>query len=205
MGQQVRFGLDAGQANLVNLERPDVHLTLGEALCLYTLVFANRPRHVFEIGSFQGGSGRIIAQAMTDTGVTPTPKNFFMIDPQPRFTPENEAFLRERGTVIAAPSPQAFQLLPFIDGGFDFAFVDGDHAEEGVYRDLIAVRERVRSGAIVLCHDVFYVPTDRGILRAAKDAGYIDCGLVASIPTETNDVENGYKVAWGGFRMLRKP
>ena len=203
MQASLRFGMDAEQRNLVNLERPDVHLSVGEALMLYATVLANRPRHVFEIGTFLGGSARIIAQAMIDTGLPPRPRSFFMIDPMPRLTPENEAFLADKGTLIAAGSPQALELLPYVDGGFDFAFVDGDHAEEAVYRDLQAVRHHIAPHAIVLCHDVMYVPTDRGVRRAARDFGYVDCGLIASIPTETDQMEADFKVAWGGLRMLR--
>lgn len=199
----LRFGLDAEGRNLVNLERPDVHMSLGETLILYATVFANRPRHVLEIGTFLGGSARIIAQAMIDTGLPPRPRTFFMIDPMPRLTPENEAFLADKGTLIAAGSPQALELLPYVDGGFDFALVDGDHAEEAVYRDLQAVRQHIAPHAIVLCHDVMYVPTGRGVQRAARDFGYRDCGLIASIPNETDQMEADFKVAWGGLRMLR--
>ena len=203
MDLPLRFGLDAGAKNLVDLGLPDVQLSLGEALCVYTLIVANRPRHVFEIGTCFGGSSRIIAQAMSDAGVPPTPANFFMIDPEPRLTPENDAFLRGRGTVIAAGSPQALDHLPRVKDGFDFVFVDGDHAEQAVYRDLEGIRRRIGRDAIVLCHDVLYVPTGRGVERAARDFGYRDCGLLASVPNETDQMENGFKVAWGGLRMLR--
>lgn len=203
MTNGVRFGLDTERRNLLDLALPDVQLSLGEALCLYTLVQANRPRHVLEIGTCHGGSSRIIAQAMVDAGVPPTPASYFMIDPMPRHTPENEAFLRDKGTVIAAASPQALDLVSWVPGGFDFVFVDGDHAEEAVYRDLEGLRRRISPNAFVLCHDVFYVPTGRGVERAAAQFGYRDCGLIASVPSTTDQMEDGYGVAWGGLRLLR--
>ena len=90
-------------------------------------------------------------------------------------------------------------------GGLIWRFIDGDHAEDAVFNDLVEAYRLLRPNAIVLCHDSYYVPTQRGIVKAAKSAGYLDCGEMVSTPVTTQQVEEGFIVEWGGLRMLRKP
>src|SRR3989304_3581598 len=134
---------DASQATRVHVDQRDVHMLKGEVIFLYALVFALRPRRVVEIGSLHGGSARIMAQAMIDSGVVPTSKTMFLIDPQPRFTEENQKYLADKATVIAKASPQAFDRVPELADSIDFAFVDGDHAEEAVRKDLVCLYNRL--------------------------------------------------------------
>lgn len=190
--------------NRADLDLKDIHQQSQEALILYSTVLAWRPNRIFEVGSFKGGSGKIIAQALVDSGNEVSPRHLFMIDPDPRLTPENAEFLQDKATIIAAPSPAAYQQLPDPNDGFDMAFIDGDHAEDAVYADLMHAHRLLRPGAIVLCHDSYYMPTRRGILRAAHAASYIDCGEMVRDPVTTEQFENGYRVEWGGLRMLRK-
>ena len=85
------------------------------------------------------------------------------------------------------------------------AFIDGDHSEEGIYADLVHAFPVLLPGAVVICHDSYYVPVQRGIDRAVRGAGFWDCGQITSDPVVTDSYENGYRVLWGGLRMLRKP
>lgn len=180
------------------------HLQPQEATLLYALVHAARPQFVFEVGSFQGGSARIIAEALIDAGQPSTRSSFFMIDPEPRLVPLHASFLDDKATIIAAPSPAAYRQLPRITPGFDFAFIDGDHAEAAVLADLSAARPLLAPGAIVLCHDAAYAPTRRGIDRAVLEGGFVDCGDLVGNPVWTDQFENGERVLWGGLRMLRR-
>jgi predicted O-methyltransferase YrrM len=188
----------------LNLNLAHTHLQPQEATLLYAVALSHRPRRVLEVGSFQGGSAHILAQALIDAGLCPTPDNFFMIDPEPRLVAEHASFLEGKTTIIARGSPVAYGDIPRAAGSFDLAFIDGDHAEEAVYADLIGVRPLLAEGAIVLCHDSFYVPTMRGIDRVVAAGGFIDFGQMVSSPVTTDQIENGYRVEWGGLRMLRR-
>jgi predicted O-methyltransferase YrrM len=191
-------------SNRLEFDLQHTHLQPQEATLLYAIVHAMKPRHLFEVGSFQGGSARIIAQALIDAGQPSTPATFFMIDPEPRISPLHAAFLEDKATIIAAASPAAYQTLPRVAAGFDFAFIDGDHAEAAVHADLLAARPLLAPGAIVLCHDAAYAQTKRGIDHAVRDGGFIDCGDLIASPVWTEQFEDGERVLWGGLRMLRR-
>jgi cephalosporin hydroxylase len=60
------------------------HLQTQEATLLYAIVHAMKPRHLVEVGSFQGGSVCMITQALIDAGQPSTPATFVMIDREPR-------------------------------------------------------------------------------------------------------------------------
>jgi predicted O-methyltransferase YrrM len=190
--------------NRLGFDLQHTHLQPQEATLLYALVQATKPRHLFEVGSYQGGSARIIAEALIDAGQPTTPTTFFMIDPEPRISPIHAAFLADKATIIAAGSPDAYQTLPRVAEGFTFAFIDGDHAESAVHADLVAALPLLAPGAIVLCHDAAYGPTRRGIDRAVLDGGFIDCGDLVASPVWTDQFEDGERVFWGGLRMLRR-
>lgn len=191
-------------SNRLGFDLQHTHLQPQEATLLYAIVHAMTPRHLFEVGSFQGGSARIIAQALIDAGQPPTPSTFFMIDPEPRISPLHATFLADKATIIAATSPAAYQTLPTVAEGFDFAFIDGDHAEAAVHADLVSALPLLAPGAIVLCHDAAYAQTKRGIARAVRDGGFIDCGDLVASPVWTEQFEDGERVLWGGLRMLRR-
>jgi predicted O-methyltransferase YrrM len=172
------------------------HLLKAEVLLLYAFVFALRPHRAVEIGSLYGGSARIIAQAMIDAGRPPTPETLFLIDPAPRFTQDNKAFLASKSTMIEQASPQAFKLL---NGAFDFALLDGDHSEEAVRDDIHGLSIYMNVGGYILCHDAFNEQTRRGIDKGIAVTGLIDCGMMATTPqTDTSDE------MWGGLRVLRR-
>ena len=190
--------------NRLGFDLQHTHLQPQEATLLYAIVHATKPRHVFEVGSFQGGSAHIMAQALIDAGQPPTPSTVIMIDPEPRISPIHATFLADKATIIAAGSPDAYQTLPRVTEGFGFAFIDGDHAEAAVHADLVAALPLLAPGAIVLCHDAAYGPTRRGIDSAVLDGGFIDCGDLVSSPVWTDQFEDGERVFWGGLRLLRR-
>ena len=39
------------------------------------------------------------------------------------------------------------------DASIDIAFVDGDHSFDGIVGDLVALRPKMKSGGVILCHD----------------------------------------------------
>lgn len=56
----------------------------------------------------------------------------------------------------------------FDDGSLDFVYIDGDHTQWGVRRDLEAWTPKVRKGGIVSGHD-WQLPSVREVLEPLKD------------------------------------
>jgi len=72
--------------------------------------------------------------------------------------------------IIQADSVDA---APFIaDGSLDFVFIDGDHAYEGVKRDIAAWLPKVKPGGWLTGHDYGNKP-DGGVRRAVDELGMI--------------------------------
>ncbi len=72
----------------------------------------------------------------------------------------------------------------FVDGGFDWVYIDADHHYENVKRDIEAWYPKVRAGGIVAGHDyVDYL--DMGVIQAvnefAAEHGY-EVGLTTEDP-----------------------
>ncbi len=49
------------------------------------------------------------------------------------------------------------------DGWLDFVFIDGDHTEAGVLRDIEAWSPKVRSGGMILGHDCSWITVRRAV------------------------------------------
>lgn len=70
------------------------------------------------------------------------------------------------------------------DESIDFAFIDGDHSEDGIYGDLITIFPKMKVGGVILCHDcVEGTETYKGLLKFTKDFESIPntCGMVKII------------------------
>jgi hypothetical protein len=61
------------------------------------------------------------------------------------------------------------QANRFRDGSVDFVFIDGDHTEKGVRRDIEAWEPKVRSGGMVLGHDCSWPTVKRVISEVFPD------------------------------------
>src|SRR5919204_1079010 len=67
-----------------------------------------------------------------------------------------------RARIIKADTVTAAAEFP--PGYFDFAFVDGDHSERGVRRDIEAWKPLIRKGGFLTGHDIMW-PTVEKIVR----------------------------------------
>jgi predicted O-methyltransferase YrrM len=81
---------------------------------------------------------------------------------------ENRARIRlkpfaDRCTIIKGYSKRA--AMDFADEAVDFVFLDGDHGEYGVRADILAWRDKIRPGGMLLGHDAAWPG-----VRAAIDA-----------------------------------
>jgi len=84
-----------------------------------------------------------------------------------------------RCIILAMPSTEAAEYVE--PASLDFVFIDGDHTEAGVERDIRAWAPKVRSGGLVLGHDCHWITVKRVIDRLCP--GWRDEGeAVWSIP-----------------------
>lgn len=68
-----------------------------------------------------------------------------------------------RGRCAILKGDSVDQAKRIQNGSLDFVFIDGDHTEEGVRRDIIAWKSKVRRGGMILGHDVSW-PTVRKVI-----------------------------------------
>lgn len=192
--------LFARHKGLKTLEKVHAHLVMRERLLLYSVVLARAPERCLEIGVAQGGSSRIIHQALEDLGQGA----LVSIDPKPQIDFDwNE--IANRATLLYGSSPQALERAREIAGGpFDFVFVDGDHSTIGVRNDLLGLLKVTEPGATILLHDTYYPPTATGIdWVLARRRGYSDGGILST--TRNPGIENGWhETAFGGLRLLTR-
>lgn len=190
----------ARASGLKTIEHVHAHMVYRERLFLYSLVFAFAPRRCLEIGVAQGGSARIIHQALADLGQG----TLVAVDPHPRLD-FDWATISERATLLVGASPEVLpRAMAEAGGPFDFVFVDGDHSTAGVRADLVGLVDVTAPGAKILLHDAYYPPTAAGIHSVVRThAAFADVGLVAT--TRNPGIELGTReTTYGGLRLLAR-
>ena len=178
------------------------HMAQRERLCLYSLVYGLAPRYALELGSYTGGSAMIISGALDDVALggklMAVEPNGHMIDPRAR------AAIAHNGVFVEGFFPEDLPRTfdgQSTEGLFEFCFYDALHDEEFVARTLALVPRFLAPGGFIVSHDSYYAPQARGIERAVKKAGLIDCGMITRV---ANDVaEPG--ALYGGMRLMKKP
>lgn len=174
-------------------------MRMPERVALYSLIYGIQPRNCLEIGTCQGGSSAIICHAMNDMGFG----RLTCVDPMPQIAPQLWSQISNRCRLFQGPSPHILQeVARHIDAPFDFALIDGDHAYDGVVRDITGVLPYLADRAYLLFHDAHFPDVQRAIDEAvATNPQLTDCGMVSVESTVL--FEHGQKVTWGGLRLLR--
>lgn len=172
-------------------------MPLYERVLLHGLTVGLAPRHVLEIGTFQGGSTLVMCAALDDLG----DGLIVCVDPDPRLADETWEAIRHRATIVSGPSPEAVAEARQIAGaGFDFALIDGDHSRAGVDRDIDATVQVLADEAHVVFHDAHYHEVSESIDAALeRHAGRFDDAGLLSRGFTTDE----HGVRWGGLRLLR--
>jgi predicted O-methyltransferase YrrM len=118
--------------------------------------YASGHRVALEIGTYMGVSASIISRALIPDG------QLYCVDPweihhgreNPCWTICKRELQRNgnasRVTFLQGLSHEMESVMP---ASFDFIFVDGDHAYEGLERDWGIVMRRLQPGGIVCLHD----------------------------------------------------
>jgi predicted O-methyltransferase YrrM len=177
-------------------------LSMHERVLLYGLVAGLQPQRVLEVGTFQGGSTLIMCAALDDLGAG----TIVCVDPDPRVAPEHWEAVQHRATMVAEGSPEALgRAAEIAAGGFDLAFIDGDHSKLGVERDIEATLPTLSDEAHLLFHDANYSEIREALDEAvARHPGELsDAGLVSVDASPHVSDADGKEVLWGGLRLLR--
>lgn len=178
-----------------------VWMTRAERLMLFSLAFCLRPRSYLEIGTFQGGSALIVANALA---ALESKARIFCVDPQPKIAPEDWAQLESRAQLFQGYSPQILGEVAQAAGmPFDLVLIDGDHSYTGALRDAQGVLPYVASGGYIVFHDAFHPEVGRAIdhFLDRHPGAITDMGMMTREVTVMHD-EHGNEVEWGGLRLV---
>lgn len=143
-------------------------VSVHDALFLYNMVRALRPRRVLEIGVASGGSTAILLTALADVGVPPTDEwgeptlQSYDLHPWCYFdrsrpvgsavhemAPELAPGVRVRTRETAADAGRRWVREPV-----SLAFIDADHRHPWVTADLLGLMPALAPGAWVVLHDI---------------------------------------------------
>ena len=130
------------------------------------LVMMIQPTIAVEIGSFRGFSACCWAAGMREVGRG----HLWSIEKNKKFTEIAKENIRALGlgkyvTMINGDGAGTITKTTKLQG-MDFLFIDGDHNEEAVAKDITDTFRFVRPGGYILCHDFDTKYTQSGINRA---------------------------------------
>lgn len=129
---------------------PQMQVGAIEGRLLSLLVRLTGARRAVEIGTFTGCSALHIADALPEDGKLTT------LDVEPKTTAIASRYVAEAGLAhkVDFRMGQAAHILPTLDAPFDFAFIDADKVNYGVYWELLV--PRMRSGGLIVADNVLW-------------------------------------------------
>jgi predicted O-methyltransferase YrrM len=174
-----------------------IQMTWPERTLLYALVFGLRPERCLEIGTFRGGSARIIAAAMDDLDFG----GLICIDPNPAIAEDDWRRVAHRSTLLTGRSPEILaQAMHRAGGPFELALIDGDHTTQGVVADVEGTLPILADEAYLLFHDAHHEPVADGLGRMLRSHPELtDCGMLSKERT----FDPTRNESWGGLRLFR--
>ncbi|MBE5911655.1 O-methyltransferase [Pseudobutyrivibrio sp.] len=115
---------------------------------LQLLIRMNQPKRILEVGAAVGFSANVMAEAAGEDAVITTIENY-----QPRIPIANANFKRTgRDNQITLLEGDAMEILPTLEGPFDFIFMD---AAKGQYINFWPeIKRLIRSGGVVVTDNV---------------------------------------------------
>jgi cephalosporin hydroxylase len=129
---------------------------VGELSELLTVLRGERPRVIIEVGSYAGGTVWAFAKALEGLGERPL---IISVDQDHHHFDHYGDEHTKLATLITGDShsqairEQVAAAIPG-DGLADFLFVDGDHTEQGAWKDYEDYRKLVRPGGLIGFHDI---------------------------------------------------
>lgn len=134
---------------------------------IHRLVILKKPLSILEVGLGPGASTVSTLLATQERGIV---VNTIDINPPPRSIERVEELVHpgKRWNLMYGDSPTIMEMLPA--ESFDYIYIDGDHSEEGVYRDAVAAYALLAPGGTLVFDDAgapeFTVGVNAGIKRA---------------------------------------
>jgi predicted O-methyltransferase YrrM len=132
-------------------------------LCRFLKSVLSPPKHIVEIGSYCGASGKIIAQSFPDATV-------HCVDPWKQYTEDCSTYDLDRQALELQESESIFDEIaasqtnmmkhrtssadfaPFMESA-DFVYIDGNHQYSSVIADLHTWYPRIKLGGAICGHD----------------------------------------------------
>lgn len=164
----------------------DILMQPYEIEILFQQVLETQPKTILEIGSYKGGSAKVMRSAAPQA-------KMWCIDPNPQFETGD---VGGQTIIIKDYSTLGINSLP-PDLKFDFIFIDGDHSRPGVLADLNAILGHVHYETVVLLHDAEYFQVKIAIEEVIAQEKFFDHKLLC--PGTYAPDEN---VTWGGIYKL---
>jgi cephalosporin hydroxylase len=164
---------------------PVSQMSFGERAALEGVLGQLKPRFAIEIGTYEGGSLRFLAQHSRQV------HTFDLYDlVQDRAAYDNVTFHVGDSKLLL---PQLLSTLEAEGIGVDLALIDGDHSAEGVRCDLEnLLASAATSSAVILLHDTMNEETRAGIESVGLSAN-------PKVIYHELDFVPGYEFAGGHF------
>ena len=165
----------------------------GRLLALLSKLIA--PKHILEIGTYTGYSALCLAEGLQANGQIDT------IDINEELTDMQRKYfdVSGYGKHIVQHLGNAAEIIPAIEGTFDFVFIDADKEQYPLYFDLIV--DRVRSGGLIIADNVLW---SGKVLEPATDEATESLQSFNKKVAKDSRVETVILAVRDGVTLLRK-
>lgn len=165
----------------------------GRLLALLSKLIA--PKHILEIGTYTGYSALCLAEGLQANGQIDT------IDINEELTDMQRKYfdVSGYGKQIVQHLGNAGEIIPAIEGTFDFVFIDADKEQYPLYFDLIV--DRVRSGGLIIADNVLW---SGKVLEPATDQATESLQSFNKKVAKDSRVETVILAVRDGLTLLRK-
>lgn len=136
---------------------------------IYRLITCEKPKFILEIGL---GPGASTVATILATDIDKTPITTIDINPPPPSIQRVEELTHpgHRWNLMYGDSSEVMEKLLHQGLKFDYIYIDGDHSEEGVFRDATSAYPILLPGGIIVFDDAgaieFTIGVNLGIARA---------------------------------------
>jgi caffeoyl-CoA O-methyltransferase len=165
----------------------------GRLLALLSKLIA--PKRILEIGTYTGYSALCLAEGLQADGQIDT------IDINEELTDMQRKYFDVSGfgKQIVQHLGNAAEIIPAIEGTFDFVFIDADKEQYPLYFDLIV--DRVRSGGLIIADNVLW---SGKVLEPATDQATESLQIYNKKVAKDSRVETVILAVRDGLTLLRK-
>jgi caffeoyl-CoA O-methyltransferase len=153
------------------------------------------PKRILEIGTYTGYSALCLAEGLKADGQIDT------IDKDEELTDMQRSYFDASGfgKQIFQHLGNAAEIIPAIEGTFDFVFIDADKEQYPLYFDLIV--DRVRSGGLIIADNVLW---SGKVMESAVDEATQSLQVFNKKVADDKRVETVILPVRDGLTLLRK-